>query len=466
MTNMATSGDQRYIRSVVVTQLPEACDEETLMKFCHQYLPLEKMLMAELLPVKGHKAYIIFGIGDIMEEAVATLNHKEFQGTKVKVKAATIEHALELEGARKIKYMDQNQTPDVDGLLQQLLACSLSPEDKQKIAATIPTLIAALGPETETEGEVKVEPKPQPPPLPKPPVTTGAPPYYPAYAPSSLRISTFSGDPQGKGGEVSFKQWRFEVMGLVNDGNLESHIMQTIRKSVRGAASETLLSVGEKATLHQLLKEMDTVFGSVASTQKLLQDFYQSQQTDKDSVSQWASNITSQLAEILRRPDSMIGLENKKLMLQRKFFYGLNDSQIKSGVRHLFDQGVSYERLVEKARELELELAEKRVRVQEATATDLTSQMSRKLDQVLAKMQSLEDRLEKTETRNQGNPNHANRVTGHTNSTNTNNGQNRESASGTERRRFPGKCFACGQVGHRKMDCPVNSQQPASGGRR
>jgi hypothetical protein len=214
-------------------------------------------------------------------------------------------------------------------------------------------------------------------------------------------------------------------MGLVNDGNLESHIMQTIRKSVRGAASETLLSVGEKATLHQLLKEMDTVFGSVASTQKLLQDFYQSQQTDKDSVSQWASNITSQLAEILRRPDSMIGLENKKLMLQRKFFYGLNDSQIKSGIQHLFDHGVSYERLVEKARELELELAEKRVRVQEATATDLTSQMSRKLDQVLAKMQSLEDRLEKTETRNQGNPNHANRVTGHTNSTNTNNGQNR-----------------------------------------
>jgi hypothetical protein len=228
--------------------------------------------------------------------------------------------------------------------------------------------------------------------------------------------------------------------------------------------------VGEGATLELLLQEMDTVFGSVASTQKLLQDFYTAAQSTSEDVSKWASNLNSQMAEIMRRTDSMVAASNRTLMLQRKFFTGLSSSDVKNAIRHHFDGALPYEQLVLKAREAELEKVERQVKVQETTATDISTQMARQFDQIMVKMASMEDRLAAAKSRSYTNT----RATTNTNS--TNNSQDRGAPSypqpqtadrtSNQGRKFQGKCFACGQQGHRKADCPVNKQRPASGGRR
>ena len=475
--NMATSGDQYYTMSIVISQLPDGCDEHTIYEFCRQHMSMKSMLHSDVLIAKSNKAYVIFEDEDHVPDAIANLNLKEVRGTKVRVRAATMDHAMELAGLRKLKEGDKTTPLDVSGLLQQLLAHTgtMTQDDKAKIAASLPTLLSAIGggggpvtkePEDKKEDVVKQNPNPS--------GSHGSGhshmysdvvnPQFAAYAPSSLRISTFSGHPQCKGGEVTYRQWRFEVMGLVNDGNRETHILQTIRKSLRGAASEVLLSVGESATLSQLLREMETVFGNVASTEKLLQDFYRASQTSEQSVSTWASSISNQMTVILARDDSTIDPSNRNLMLRRKFFAGLESSDLKNALRHKYDGGETYNNLVLSARELELENAERKVRVQEASATTIDTPMARKLDEILSKVSSLEKRLEASEKRSGG----TNTQTNSTNKTNSNTSQDRGSAKDGRSggRRFPGKCFACGETGHRKWECPLNSQQPASGGGR
>ena len=62
------------------------------------------------------------------------------------------------------------------------------------------------------------------------------------------KVTVFSGN-MGKG-EVLYCQWRNEVMSLVSEGYSEPCILQGIRRSLRGTASEVVQNTGHNSSLY------------------------------------------------------------------------------------------------------------------------------------------------------------------------------------------------------------------------
>ena len=134
-------------------------------------------------------------------------------------------------------------------------------------------------------------------------------------------------------------------------------------------------------------------------------------------------------------------------MLQTKFYSSLRHGYLKNALRHNFDGTASCEDLLVAARVAEQEDQQAKAssaRVSQVTVED--SVMSKKMDQVLSRLDSMQTRLDHLETTK---------------------GAQREpqSQSKPERQQFTGNCYKCGQHGHKSWGCPLNAKPPVSGGR-
>ncbi|CAG2238684.1 unnamed protein product [Mytilus edulis] len=96
------------------------------------------------------------------------------------------------------------------------------------------------------------------------------------------RLPVFSGDAKS---EASFDVWKFEVKCLLRE-NLypELIIVQCMRNSLKNQARNTLLTLPESATPHNILEKLEGIYGNVYSNETLLQSFYTEKQ---DEVNQW-----------------------------------------------------------------------------------------------------------------------------------------------------------------------------------
>lgn len=80
------------------------------------------------------------------------------------------------------------------------------------------------------------------------------------------RIPQFSGDDPPQKGDVSYKEWRFEVQCLIGDPDIKPNLLiQSIRRSLRGTAKTMLIPLGEKAGVKQILDKLDILFGEIAN---------------------------------------------------------------------------------------------------------------------------------------------------------------------------------------------------------
>lgn len=69
------------------------------------------------------------------------------------------------------------------------------------------------------------------------------------------KLPTFSGTDQPQKGEVKYEVWNFEVKCLENSGQHPEHILlQAVRNSLKGLARSMLVSVGDKASLEDIMK--------------------------------------------------------------------------------------------------------------------------------------------------------------------------------------------------------------------
>lgn len=261
---------------------------------------------------------------------------------------------------------------------------------------------------------------------------------------AQARISQFSGDAAKS--DVSFEQWRFEVKGMLRDEIYsEPAILQAIRRSLRGTAAEFLHNMGEDVTVKRVLDKMERIFGNILPPEAILEQFYSAKQQQNEKVAMWACRLEETLSKLEGCQDKaapLVSEEVSKTMLRTKFYTGLRPGLLKNALRHNFDSGAQYEQLLVLARaaELEEEGDKKTAKVHQASAVDAST--AGKLDKVLAALQAVEERLCKVEET-----------------------QKRMATSKPQQRPFVGKCYKCGQEGHPKFRCPLNSQQPASGGR-
>ena len=284
------------------------------------------------------------------------------------------------------------------------------------------------------------------------------------------RLSTFSGDGTSKG-DVKFSHWKFEVNGLIQAGELECNIMQSIRRSVRGTAAEVIRNMPFTSTSLDIMKKFEGFFGDVLTGETLIQKFYDAKQKPNESVAAWACYLESLLTKAIDTGKISPGVRND--MLFSKFWVDLYDERIKSATRHHYDSNTEFEQLFVVVRTIEQELQGKcdttdnidkktkkpQSHQQTTAATEKAGNDEVTMKAIMTQLRDMSKRMDRMEnefSKRSESQQHS-----------TRNGQNRlahthDGKQPTERKRFYDViCYRCGGDGHVALRCrSVNRISP------
>lgn len=162
------------------------------------------------------------------------------------------------------------------------------------------------------------------------------------------RLNTFSGT--NAKGEVSYAIWRSEVRGYVRENLIpQTQVLQAMRRSLRGAAADVLLTLGDEVTVEGALGKLDSIFGDVWPADVLLEQFYTARQAEAENVATWACRLEKIASQARKVTYLDIG------MLRSKFWSGLRSVDLRNALRHKYDSGVAFEDLVGCGRVAEIE---------------------------------------------------------------------------------------------------------------
>ncbi len=171
-----------------------------------------------------------------------------------------------------------------------------------------------------------------------------------------ISIPSFSGDDAK--GEITYRQWKYDVRCLINDDHSQAAIRHAIRRSLRGTAAEILPNLGEQISIDNILDKFDVIFGNVLTSEQLYQQFYSSQQRHGESVATWGcrlEKLVNQLKEECNLDAIVAGN-----MLRTRFWMGLSGDGLRNSTRHHFDSGLSYANLFKWVKSAEHELSQSR----------------------------------------------------------------------------------------------------------
>ena len=87
------------------------------------------------------------------------------------------------------------------------------------------------------------------------------------------KIGAFSGDMAASKTKVSYEQWSHEVQ-CIKDHYPELVVRESIMWSLRGAAADMACYMGPTASVSEILEKLSVIFGTVASFDVLMQNFY------------------------------------------------------------------------------------------------------------------------------------------------------------------------------------------------
>ena len=216
------------------------------------------------------------------------------------------------------------------------------------------------------------------------------------------KLPTFSGTDEPQKGEVKYEVWNFEVKCLQNSGQYPEHVLlQVVRNSLKGLARSMLVSVGEKASVGDILKKLDGFFGNVASGETLMQSFYNDCQKDSESIIVYASRLEDTLSKAITF--GHIDAVAKDGMLRSKFWTGLNSQQLKQSTRHLFDGIKNFETLLREIRKVQQEEislqgptrgTKSKPTVLHAERAETSTDLQNDLQKMIASLQRLEQKID------------------------------------------------------------------------
>ena len=223
--------------------------------------------------------------------------------------------------------------------------------------------------------------------------------------PQQLRLATFSGDEPTPKGEVSYLVWQYEIRCLMREkSHNESKILQAVRRSFKCFAGRTLLPLGEKVTLKQILDTLDGIYGIVYSIEAIMQQFYTESQKAGASAAVWACRIEDLLQRAVEKRHVEVKAKND--MLRNKFWTGLIDDRLKNASRHKYDTVKNFEELLREVRKIEQEVSwsEKlKKNVQHHSSTVDNSSLTDKINKISSSMQGLVKRIDGLEKKKENN---------------------------------------------------------------
>ena len=110
------------------------------------------------------------------------------------------------------------------------------------------------------------------------------------------KISTFSGDVAPSKTKVSYEQWSHEVQ-CIKDHYPESVVRESIMQSLRGAVADMACYMGPTAGVSKILEKLSVIFGTVASFDVLMQNFYKISQGN-EKVPSFVTRLEGTLNQI------------------------------------------------------------------------------------------------------------------------------------------------------------------------
>ena len=110
------------------------------------------------------------------------------------------------------------------------------------------------------------------------------------------KISTFSGEVAPSKTEVSYEEWSHKVQ-CIKDHYPELVVRESFMWSLRGAAADMARYMGPTAGVSKILEKLSVIFGTVASFDVLMQNFYKISQGN-EKVSSFATRLEGTLNQI------------------------------------------------------------------------------------------------------------------------------------------------------------------------
>jgi hypothetical protein len=266
----------------------------------------------------------------------------------------------------------------------------------------------------------------------------------------SLRISTFSGEPPGKG-DTSFDLWRYEVHCVLLEGQYSKEtVRHAVWKSLKGEAGKMVMRLGISASIGQILEKLQSIYGPAEVGQDLLADFYCARQKPDETVASWSCRLEDLLQKA--KEGGQVHAPEERGLLRERFWTGLLQP-LKDSSRHKYDTIRDYDDLVIHMRRIEIEhkddkinpdVRKKAPQVKAITTTDdnlkreigdLKTYFEKKFDDLKQEMGLLKSGSHTRHTYPQGSQ------------------DARQQFDTNDRRNSGPVCFRCGQQGHFQFGC-------------
>ncbi|XP_033725339.1 uncharacterized protein LOC117315300 [Pecten maximus] len=186
------------------------------------------------------------------------------------------------------------------------------------------------------------------------------------------KIPQFSGEDPPVKGDVSYREWRFEVQCLTDDPEItDSLLSQAIRRSLRGTARRRLMSLGNSPDLTLVLSKLDNFFGDVSTNGMIMQEFFNSFQKPDESVTDFGCRLESMLHVAVEH--GYLDPFSKSELLRHKFWTSLSSDRLKSQTRHKYDTIKDFDLLLR-----EIRMVDKEINLQNTVSKDSASSSTSK----------------------------------------------------------------------------------------
>ena len=207
------------------------------------------------------------------------------------------------------------------------------------------------------------------------------------------KISTFSGNMAPSKTEVSYKQWSHEVQ-CIKDHYPESVVRESIMQSLRGAAADMAHYMGPTASVSEILEKLSVIFGTVASFDILMQNFYKISQGN-EKVPSFVTRLEGTLNQIRIKCPGRIADHEVSSHLKDRLFHGVK-KHVRDSMRYLYSNPqTTYSELVVTARRAESKTEETKVKARSAAATEVPP-CSKELGDQIARLMATLTRAEQS----------------------------------------------------------------------
>ena len=165
------------------------------------------------------------------------------------------------------------------------------------------------------------------------------------------QLPEFSGENQKA--DVSFEVWKFEMNCLINESVYpNSHMLQAVRKSLRGRARDILLTISQTTSPTDVLNKLDHIYGNVSS--KAVQQYYIESQREGETVADLRIRIENLLRRATQGTEIDDKLQNERLC--SKLWNDLRDRLLKNSSRYKYDVQKDFKILWREIRSIEQDL--------------------------------------------------------------------------------------------------------------